>query len=284
MRTTPDHDQPRQGFEDSEGLRALLTRLHAEGRSAWQDDPEVAALMRHAAEKYAALARKHGLDPWEAATAAFDAMRNPSVRNADDPWAMVTHAVRVTCVAEERGQGLLCSVHQARRPQYSAFHDAERFSDRDNPLTDYHPALQTCPFDDEAVSPAAGADEESTSVDSAVEDTIALFAHLGWPSATARAGVEHICARLTESASRASAFESLRRDWHARALLDLLGTSWLAMLRVVLGNPDPDLAHTAAGRGVLLRLLVGEPLRVLLADDDLLAEVVLSAPSGRSRG
>lgn len=284
MRTTPDHHRPRQGFEDPEGLRALLTRLHTQGRDAWRDDPEVAALMRHAAEKYAALARKHGLDPWEAATAAFDAMRNPSVRNADDPWAMVTHAVRVTCVAEERGQGLLCSVHQARRPQHSAFHDAERFSDRDNPMTDYHPALQTRPFDDDEPSPAAGADQEPTSVDSAVEDTIALFTLLGWPAATARAGVEHICARLTESPSRASAFEALRRDWHARALLDLPGTSWLAMLRVVLGNPDPDLAHTAVGRGVLLRLLVGEPLRSLLADDHLLAEVVLSAPSGRSRG
>jgi hypothetical protein len=30
------------------------------------------------------------------------------------------------------------------------------------------------------------------------------------------------------------------------------------MLRVVLGNPDPDLAHTAAGRGVLLRLQTGQ--------------------------
>ena len=36
--------------------------------------------MRHAAQKYAALARKHGLDPWEAATAAFEAMRTGAVR------------------------------------------------------------------------------------------------------------------------------------------------------------------------------------------------------------
>lgn len=281
MRTTHEQAKPRQSFEDSEGLRALLNRLHAEGRSGWQDDPEAAALMQHAADRYSALARKHGLDPWEAAGAAFDAMRNPSVRRAEDPWAMVTKAVQVTCIFEERANGLLCSVHQARRPRYFRFHDVERFSDRDNPLADYHPALHTS-------DPAefTGTDEASRRVGSAVEDTIALFTLLGWPEVAARSGIEFVCARLAEASSRTSAFEALRRDWHARALLDLPGPSWLALLRVVLGNPDPDLARTDMGRGVLLRLLVGEPLRVLLADDDLLAEVVLSAPadpSGRGR-
>lgn len=271
------------GFEDSEGLRALLTRLHDNGRGAWREDPEAAALMRHAAQKYAALAKKHGLDPWEAATAAFDAMRNPSVRHATDPWAMVTHAVRVTCVAEERGQGLLCSTGRARRPQYSAFHDAERFSDRENVLTDYHPAFQTPPPDaaDEEDREPADEGDECTSVASAVEDTIALFTLLGWPAQTARAGVEYVSGRLAESASRTSAFESLRRDYPGRLLLGLTGPSWLGLLRVVLGNPDPDLAHTHAGRGVLLRLLIGEPLRTLLTDDPLLAAVVGSAPDAR---
>ena len=36
-------------------------------------------------------------------------------------WAIITHAVRITCVYEERAQGLLCSVHQARRAHVSAF-------------------------------------------------------------------------------------------------------------------------------------------------------------------
>ena len=274
----------KQEFEDSEGLRALLTRLHRAGRGAWREDPDAAALMRHAAEKYAALARKHGLDPWEAATAAFEAMRNPSVRRAEDPWAVITHAVRITCLAEQRGQGLLCSVTRARRPQYSGFHDAQRFSDRENPLTDYSPALQTSPAEEtiDPTPPAAG--ETSTGVGSAVEDAIALFALLGWPPATARTGIEYICTRLAEAPSRASAFEALRRDFHARALLDIPGRSWLAMLRAVLGNPDADLAHTAAGRGILLRRLIGEPLGGLLADDALLAEVVLCAPSGGGHG
>jgi len=274
------------GFEDSEGLRTLLKRLHDGGRSAWRDDPEAAALMRHAAQRYAALAHKHGLDPWEAASAAFDAMRNPSVRTAADPWAVITHAVRITCIAEERGQGLLCSTSRARRPSYSGFHDAERFSDRENLLIDYHPAFQTSRPVDSDIEPVETERTGDAVVATAVEDVIALFTWLGWPAGTARAGVEYICTRLTEAPSRASAFERLRRDAPARVLLDIPGASWLAMLRVVLGNPDPDQAHTTTGHGVLWRLLASEPLCTLCDDDCLLAEIVLSAPgrSGRDRG
>ena len=264
-------------FEDSEALRALLNRLHDAGRGAWRDDPEAGALMRHAADKYAALARKHGLDPWEAASAAFEAMRGAATRRAEDPWAVVTRAVQVTCIGEERGNGLLCSVHQARRPRYSAFHDAERFSDRENPLPDYHPAFHVDPFaDDDAEEPASS--EPVTTVASAVEDTITLFSRLGWEPETARAAVEYVTARLGEAPSRASAFEGLRRDRQARALLDLPGASWTALLRIVLGTPDPAFARTNAGRGVLLRLLIGEPLRALLMDDDLVLAAGLAAP------
>jgi hypothetical protein len=98
-----------EDYTTGEGLRALLTRLHAEGPGAWRTDPTAAKLMQYAADKYAALARKHGLDPWEAAGAAFDVMRTRSAREADDPWGVVTHAVRITCIAEERAQGLLCA-------------------------------------------------------------------------------------------------------------------------------------------------------------------------------
>lgn len=276
MRTVNARDQ-RSRFEDSEELRALLNRLHQAGRGAWRNDPEAAALMRHAADKYAALARKHGLDPWEAASAAFEAMRGAATRKADDPWAVVTRAVQVTCIGEERGNGLLCSVHQARRPRYSVFHDAERFSDRENPLADYHPAFQVDPFaeDDEPEAPQA---EPVTNAASAVEDTIAFFCLLGWEPETARAAVEYVTTRLTEAPSRASAFEALRRDRQARALLDLPGSSWTSLLRIVLGTPDAALAHTNAGRGVLLRLLIGEPLRALLMDDDLVLTAGLAAP------
>ena len=104
-----------EDYRTSEGLRALLKRLHAAGQRAWEHDPVAAELMAFAAEKYAALAHKHRLDPWEAASAAFDVMRTKAARTADDPWAVITHAVRITCIAEERGQGLLCSTHQIGR-------------------------------------------------------------------------------------------------------------------------------------------------------------------------
>src|SRR5690625_1621307 len=130
-----------EDYTTGEGLRALLGRLRQEGPGAWRTDPTAAKLMQYAADKYAALARKHHLDPWEAVSAAFEVMRTRSAREASGPWAVVTHAVRITCIAEERGQGLLCSTHQARRPRYSVFHDPERLSDRENPLDDYHPAF-----------------------------------------------------------------------------------------------------------------------------------------------
>ena len=192
---------------------------------------------------------------------------------------MVTRAVQVTCTAEERGNGLLCSVHQARRPKYSVFHDPERFSDRENPLPDYHPAFSFDPFtdpdEDDEVRPVR---ERAMNVTAAIEDTIAFLTWVGWEPSTARAAVEYITTRLAESVSRASAFEVLRRDRQARALLDLPGASWTALLRIVLGTPDPTLAHTNAGRGMLVRLLIGQPLRALLTDDDLVITAGLAAP------
>ena len=155
------HQNNDSSFKSSEGLRALLERLHQDNGAGWRDDSEAAALMRHAADRYAALARKHGLDPWEAAAAAFDAMRSPSIRRADDPWAMVTRAVQVTCIAEERARGLLCSVHQARRPRYSVFHDAERFSDRENSLLEFHPAFRSVSLDPEPSPRAEGVERRS---------------------------------------------------------------------------------------------------------------------------
>ena len=280
-----DHDRSnhRRGFENSELLRVLLTRLN-DGPDAWRTDPEAAALMQHAAQKYAALARKHGLDPWEAATAAFEAMRTAAVRRADDPWAVITRAVQITCIAENRANGLLCSVHQARRPRYSSFHDAERFSDRENPLTDYHPAFRADPFtDDENDADNATEDTGSTGVESVVEDTIALLCWHGWEPEVARAAVECICARLAESVSRTGAYESLRRDRHARALLDIPAPSWYRLLRIILGSPDTHLSVTNAGRGVLLRLLIGDSLRHLIADSELETAIKVAAP-GRMRG
>lgn len=274
-----------EDFTTSEGLRALLDRLHDGGEDAWVHDPVARDLMEFAADKYRALARKHKLDTWEAVTAAFDAMQYRSTREANDPWAIITHAVRITCVYEERAQGLLCSVHQARRAHVSAFHDPERFSDRDTALADYHPAFHTTDtlpsFVDPEPPERPGSSQACTSAGSAAEDAIDMLCLLGWPTDTARAAVEHVCGALMKAGTRQSAYESLRRDRHARALLDLPRKSWNALLKALLGNPHPAYAVTSTGRGVLLRLLLGETLDLLLRDDDLILALALAAPHSR---
>jgi hypothetical protein len=255
----------------------MLHRLHAAGEQGWRDDPEAADLMRYAMDKYGALARKHHLEPEDAAVAAFEVMRSRAARNADDSWAVVTRAVQVTLIAEERANGLLCSTHQARRPQVSAHHDAERFSDRDVALIDYHPAFQVAAEQDDVGTPAETG-VEPTGAWQAAEQAVVLFSLLGWPVDTARTGIDYICARVIESGSRSAAHEMLRHDRHACALLDLSRASWAALLRVVLGNQTPDHAHTTAGRGVLLRLLIGHSVAELLTDDALVRTIVTSSP------
>ncbi|KJL36429.1 hypothetical protein ACX1DX_03585 [Tessaracoccus sp. Y36] len=276
-------DRP-EDFRTGEGLRTLLVRLHEAGPGAWEHDPVVAELMAYAAEKYAPLASKHGLDPWEAASAAFDVMRTRAARTAENPWGVITHAVRITCIFEERAQGLLCSVHQARRPHISSFHDPERFSDRENPLTDYHPAFRIIDSIELGKYAPTGEEESDSATQlamSAAEDAIAFLAMLGWTPETARSGVEHVCGALIKAGSRATAFEALRRDKQVRVLLDIPSGSWHALLRAMLGNPDTDHATTGAGRGVLLRLLIGETIPLLLRDDDLVLALSLAAPGAR---
>ncbi|MCO6680243.1 hypothetical protein KJZ13_05205 [Cutibacterium avidum] len=257
-------------------MRALLEQLAEHG---WRNNSQARELLEFAAERFAPLARKHGLDVWEAASAAFDVMRTPAARKAADPWAVVTHAVRITCIYEERAQGLLCSVHQARRAHISAHHDPERFSDRETPLYEYHPAFQ---LTDPHHHDQQGDVDVGSSVQAAVADATGLFVLLGWPEASARAGVDHVTNALARIGSRRGTYEALRRDKHARALLDLPAPAWTCLLRVLLGHPEPAYATTMAGRGILLRLLLGESLADLLDDDALVTAIVRAVP-GRER-
>ena len=280
----------RREFIDSEDLRCLLCRLHEQGEGAWVHDPVAADLMHYARDKYAALAVKHRLDPWEAVSAAFEVMRTPAARRARDPWAVITHSVRITCSVEERGQGLLCSVHQARRKRFTVFHDPERFSDREHPMVDDHPVFRVIDehFNDlDTPEP----DPVSTPVLQAAEGAITLLVLLGWPGETARDAVEHVCDALTKAGARQAAYSALRRDQQTPAMLDLPRPAWHALLRALLGSTEPVHAATPMGRGVLLRLLIGETIPVLLEDDDLVAALSLASSGvgevigdGRAKG
>lgn len=277
-----------EDYTSSEGLRRVLKRLHQQGPGAWQCDPVAADLMSFAAEKYAALARKHGLDPWEAASAAFDVMRLRSTRLANDPWAVVTRGVQVTCIAEERGQGLLCSTNKARRPHISELHDPERISDRETPLSDYHPSFRTSDHFEFEDDPANDEQQTETSAArasarTAVADAVRLFTLLDWPTDVAKLAIDRVCEATERAGSRTSAYEALRRDKHALVLLDLPAASWSALLRAILGNTHPALQATSAGRGVLLRLLLGETVHSLLHDEDLVFQIALAAPKRGER-
>ena len=263
-------------FTTTEGLRLMLVRLRYRS-DGWSHDPEASDLMSYAMEKYGALARKYGYEPVEAAIAAFDAMHTRAVRVADDPWAVVTRAVELTLVYDQRADGLLCSNQQARREVDIERHDAERFSDREAELVDFHPAFaipapqDAIVFDDEDAENGDG--DEPTNAWIAVDDAVAVFVALRWPEEVARSAIEYICTRLLRAGNRNTAFEALRRDRHAQAMLDVDQRAWLVFLRVILGNQHPDRRQTSAGRGMLLRLLIGDAPEVLLADRPLVAEI-----------
>lgn len=258
----------RPDFTSSEGLRRLLVRLHCAGPSAWHGDRDAGELMAYTMSKYGSLARKHGLEPADAAVAAFEVMRTRAARSAMDPWAVVTRAVQLTLTYEARANGLLCSTGRAKRAESAGCHDAERFSDRETPIYEYHPAFHL-PADhlplDEDPRPDEDRHGEPTNAFVALDRAVEVFVELGWPEETARAGIEYVCNRLMSSDSRPTAFEYLRRDRHARALFDLDQRCWLSLLRAVLGNPHPDRAHTAAGRGLLLLLLIDYQVDDVLA-------------------
>lgn len=165
-----------RGFETPEGLRVLLVRLHESGPGAWRTDREAAELMRYTAERYRPLARRHNMDPWHIASAAFEVMLAPSTRNAGNPWAVVTRAVQITCNADVRAAGLLVSPNQARHTSRIAeFHDAVRFADREN-LADYHPAFAM----DSAADEDSDSGEEDDRVAAVLSEVVGLFVSVGW--------------------------------------------------------------------------------------------------------
>jgi len=263
----------RERFRDSDYLRRVLMRLYAKGADAWRTDPEADELMRFAIERFTDLARKHGLEPEDGGSAAFEAMRNPSVIFGDDPWAIIIHAVKTTLTAWEFADEAMCSVETARRGGLSGC-CPERFSDHENQVWEYDPAFAVNDDNEDEPEPTG------PSIAEQAEDIALLFAEQGWPLEATFTAVEVILYRLAEAGSRPAAYEQLRREKRWRAITDIPATSWTGLLRLLLGNAADRAGVTDKGRGILLRLALGETIDDL-ADDDTLAKGIRLVTPGK---
>jgi hypothetical protein len=251
-------------FASAAGLRALLERLHATGPGAWREDPEASALLAYTIERYAPLARSWHRDPGEAGTAAFLAMRNDGVRRAADPWAVLTRAVQISLSAESHAERHLTSTARARREQHEQ---------REMPL-------RTGELVETLTAETVGAVDEGAEAEPVIAETVLLFRLLGWPETVAGAVVEYIAARLADAGSITAAYETLRRDTAIRAQLDIERATWTGLLGVLLGGrPQPG---RPTRKGVLTRLLLGESVRDLLDDNQLVRAVLACHPDRES--
>lgn len=259
-------DEP--AFISSAGLRQLLNRLNVAGRDAWRADPEASALLAYARDRYAPLARAWHRDPGDAAAAAFLAMIHDGVRRAEDPWAVVTRAVQISLSAENHAERHLTSTDKARRNQHADIEVPVRTADYTDTLA---AAASTG-------GPELAAAEEDEPACRAVTDATLLLRVLGWPH-VAEPAVEYVCNRLGDAGSIPAGYETLRRDTHIRAQLDLDRSTWTGLLRVLLGaRPQPG---RPTRRGVLARLLLGETVADLIEDDHLVRAVLATLPRGR---
>ena len=111
---------------------------------------------------------------------------------------------------------------------------------------------------------------------------VALFESASWDAALVAECVEHVAYRLADLSSRQRGVEVLRRDRTIPMLLSLPPRSWSALLRIVLGHPDPKHAGTPVGDGVLLRLLNGETLDSLRGDEVLMKMIRAANPGLRT--
>ena len=270
------HHQSR--FADSEYLRHVLMRLHAKGDDAWRTDPEASELMVFAIERFGRLATKHGLEADDGGSAAFEAMRNPSVIFGDDPWGIIIRAVNTTLSAWEFANEALCSIETARRGGLSGC-CAERFSDRENQVWEYHPAFATQDNeDDEEPSECSG-----PSIIEQTETIALLLNEHGWPLETAIIATEIVLFGLMDAKSRPAAYERLRREKRWCVMTNLSPAKWTALMRLLLGDPSDWAGISNKGKGILLRLALDEDADDLACDPELVGRIRLAAPAPRRR-
>ncbi len=268
-------------FADRERLRSLLLEMCTDPARSWSTDPEAAALMDFCASKYAALARAYGQSAHDAAVAAFFELCRPRLLEKDDPWGYVTTSVEAYLKAHQRGDELLVGDRTARHRQPASVHGAHRLDARSwSVLADTLPsAREQAVADSQAPQPTPAGDIPPVEVEAAVGTLAWMLAVFGWSPDCAAVAVGYITDRLTAAGSRRRAHAYLRKDRRALTLLDLTRDAWLALLTAVLGNPNPDLELTPAGRGLLMLLVLGHSPWDLLADEHIVEQLATTAPS-----
>jgi len=275
-------------FTTGEGLRILLLRLHMDGPASWSTDPEATELIEFCMAKYASMAKKYRQTPHDAAFAAFDVLRAPATAEADDPWGVVTRAVQLSLMAEDRANGLLCDQSRARRLLTSDQHDATRFSDYE---LDGARSIETITGEVVSVDPAlldhldatetlvASRPSQVATIETrtALDLAAKILAGFGWKVTHARACLDYITERLTITGDRTRTFEYLRRDKTALGRFDLELRQWTALCAVVLGHPHhPALA---VRDGLLERLMRGQRTAKMLADERFVRALVAASPA-----
>ncbi|WP_164545091.1 hypothetical protein [Antribacter gilvus] len=265
----PAHTDTAPEFTTPDGLRFLLNRLAGAGDEAWSTDLEAAELLAYCTERYRALARKYRLTEHDAVVAAFEVLRNDAVRHADNPWAVVTVAVKRTLGAEARADQLLCSPSRARHLMtHTDLPPALRIGDPSTPTAT--PAGETAPWLELALATTNTGATTATDLDpttaativrvqAATRATIAVLVAVGWPQDVALAGLEHITTTLTTAAGVPAARDRLRKDRHPAAELDVDRAAWTRLVTAVLGTP--------ARHGLLHRLLAGHTARLVIEQD-----------------
>jgi hypothetical protein len=280
-----------EGFGDTGRLRRLLRRLNDQGVVALRDDPELDALLRFGTRRYSALARKHGRPVEDAGAAVFHAILGGTVAEADDPWAVITTAVKITLSTEQYAEAVLCSESQARRSRMRGLHDTARFCEIDPVVGDWHPAFRVDPEYSFDTGPDTGNGNSDSpgggsgvvfcgwDVENALGGVREIFTVLGWPESVVAVGLDWICDQLNRTMSRTAVIEAGRKDATVSAVLGIPRKSWLVLLKVVAGSADPVFARTRRGRGVLIRLLVGETVADILCDNRVTEMVLGGVPS-----
>lgn len=238
-------------FASADAVREALETIHAAGPVGWRTLPIATELLSYAQARFASLARSWHRPPEDATYAAFLAMREPGILNADSPWAVVRKAVARSLMAETQGERHLQSPERARR------------------LKNHPETVPVRAGEDETLMEGTESDdgEVGNRIDGIVQCAAAYLAVAGWPAVGAVGAAEYVCQRISDLGSQESAVDVLRRDHAFRQFLQLSKPEWAAMVRLLVGAKAT--AASPARPGLLVRVLSGETLAELLGDERL---------------